>query len=754
MIKEEYIIEGMSCAACSATVERVTKKLDGVSESNVNLATNKMTITFDNAKVDSSSIEEKVLKAGYGIKKVDNKPLSIETKKIEIDDVKQKETSIKRSLKYSIILSILLMYVSMSQMLSLPIFSIISKTNHPYNWAFIQLLLTLPIIIIGKKYITNGFKALIHLSPNMDSLVAISVLTSFIYSIIQTFFIQDYPSVLNTLYYDAAAMVLTFVSIGKYLERNSKRKTKSAIKELLDLTPQTALVVSDIEKNTFKEVKIEEVSLGDILLVKQGSNIPTDGEIIKGRASIDESLITGESLPVEKSIKDNVIGGSINTSGNFYMKVTKVGHDTALAKIIKFVEDAQGKKAPISKIADKVSGVFVPIVIAIALISSIVWAINGQPISFVLNIFTSVLVIACPCALGLATPTAIMVGTGLGARHGILVRTGEALEQIHKAQVVIFDKTGTITEGKLKVTNIEIVDDRYSEDELLKLAGTVEKTSDHPISKAIVKKMNSKNIEGDISIQKAKTFNGKGIIAFLDDKRMISIGNEKLMKVYKTDVSNFSSKVKQASLKGNSTMYFSIDEKIVALISVADTIKKDSKKAINKLKKSGLEVVMLTGDNQYTAKNIASQVGIENIEANVLPTDKAKIVEKYQKEGKIVMMVGDGINDAPSLVQADVGFAIGNGSDVAIQGADVVLMKNELLDVYRTYKLSSFTIKNIKQNLFWAFFYNSIGIPIAAGVLFALGGFLSNPMIGSFAMSLSSVFVVTNALRLRFKKLD
>ncbi len=754
MIHEEYVIEGMSCAACSATVERVTKKLDGVADSSVNLTTNKMTISYDDSKVDSSSIEEKVIKAGYGIKKIDSETGTIESKKVEIDDEELKEKATKTSLKYSIVLSILLMYVSMSHMLNLPTFNIIAKATHPYNWAIMQLILTLPIIIIGKKYIINGIRSLIHLNPNMDSLVAISVTTSFIYSLIQTFLIKDYPTVVNTLYYDAAAMVLTFISIGKYLERNSKRKTKSAIKELLNLTPPTALLVSDIEKNTYEEVMMDTIKIDDILFVKQGSNVPTDGKIIKGSASIDESLITGESLPVEKKVDDDLIGGSVNTSGNFYMQVSKVGRDTALAKIIKFVEDAQGKKAPISKIADKVAGVFVPIVISIAVVSAVIWAISGQPISFVLNIFTSVLVIACPCALGLATPTAIMVGTGLGAKHGILIRTGEALEQIHKAQVVIFDKTGTITEGKPKVTNIEILDDSYSEEELLKIAGTVEKTSEHPLSKAIVDRMNEKNISGDLAIKKAKSFNGKGIIAFLEDGRMISIGNEKLMQVYATDVSQYSEKVKNSSLEGNTTMYYSIDEKVVALISVADTIKKDSKKAIAKLKKAGLEVVMLTGDNEYTAKNIASQVGIDRIESNVLPTEKAKVVEKYQKEGKIVMMVGDGINDAPSLVQSDVGFAIGNGSDVAIQGADVVLMKSDLLDVFRTYRLSSLTITNIKENLFWAFFYNSIGIPVAAGVVYAFGGILSNPMIGSLAMSLSSVFVVTNALRLRFKKLD
>jgi Cu+-exporting ATPase len=556
------------------------------------------------------------------------------------------------------------------------------------------------------------------------------------------------------LYFDAAAMVLTFISIGKYLERNSKRKTKSAIKELLNLTPPTALLVSDIDKSEFNELPLSQIKVDDVLLVKEGSTIPTDGIIIKGSSSIDESLITGESIPIEKTINDNVIGGSINNNGSIYMRVTKVGSDTALSKIIKFVEDAQGKKAPISKIADKVAGVFVPIVIAIAIISSIIWALSGQPLSFVLNIFTSVLVIACPCALGLATPTAIMVGTGLGAKNGILIRTGEALELIHRANVVIFDKTGTITEGKPKVTHIEILDKSKSMSELLKIAGSVERESAHPLSKAIVEKMNDENILGDLIIKKSKNLSGKGVIAFLEDNTMIAIGNEKLMALYDIDVSPYKEKIKESSIKGNTSMYFSIEEEVVAIISVSDTIKDDSKTAISKLKKSGFDVIMLTGDNEYVAKNIADQVGIDIIEANVLPTEKAMVVEKYQKLGKTVMMVGDGINDAPSLAQADIGFAIGNGSDIAIKGADVVLMRSKLSDVYRTYRLSSLTIKNIKQNLFWAFFYNSIGIPIAAGLIFALGGFLLNPMMGSFAMSLSSVFVVTNALRLRFKNLD
>ncbi len=754
MIKEEYIIEGMSCAACSATVEKVTRKLDGVEESSVNLTTNKMTITYDDTKVDKDSIEDKVIKAGYGIKRIDSITGSIENKKEEIDEEEKSELKVKTNLKISVILSIVLMYVSMGHMINLPLFDIFSKMSHPFNWALLQLLIAIPIIYIGRKYVINGFKSLFHLNPNMDSLVAISVATSFIYSVSQSFLIQDYPLVTNTLYFDAAAMVLTFISIGKYLERNSKRKTKSAIKELLNLTPPTALLVSDIDKSEFNELPLSQIKVDDVLLVKEGSTIPTDGIIIKGSSSIDESLITGESIPIEKTINDNVIGGSINNNGSIYMRVTKVGSDTALSKIIKFVEDAQGKKAPISKIADKVAGVFVPIVIAIAIISSIIWALSGQPLSFVLNIFTSVLVIACPCALGLATPTAIMVGTGLGAKNGILIRTGEALELIHRANVVIFDKTGTITEGKPKVTHIEILDKSKSMSELLKIAGSVERESAHPLSKAIVEKMNDENILGDLIIKKSKNLSGKGVIAFLEDNTMIAIGNEKLMALYDIDVSPYKEKIKESSIKGNTSMYFSIEEEVVAIISVSDTIKDDSKTAISKLKKSGFDVIMLTGDNEYVAKNIADQVGIDIIEANVLPTEKAMVVEKYQKLGKTVMMVGDGINDAPSLAQADIGFAIGNGSDIAIKGADVVLMRSKLSDVYRTYRLSSLTIKNIKQNLFWAFFYNSIGIPIAAGLIFALGGFLLNPMMGSFAMSLSSVFVVTNALRLRFKNLD
>jgi Cu+-exporting ATPase len=586
----------------------------------------------------------------------------------------------------------------------------------------------------------------------MDSLVAISVSASFTYSIVMSFLIQDYPSSLNTLYFDAAAMVLTFISLGKFFETKSKRKTKDAIKKLIELKGDTALIVDNIETNSYREVEIDKVNPEDIVLVKPGSRIPLDGIVIKGSSAVDQSMLTGESLPVEKSIEDEVVGGSLNKEGILYIKVTRVGEDTTLSKIIKFVEDAQGKKAPISKIADKVAGVFVPIVIVIAFVSAIVWLLFGKDVSFALNIFTSVLVIACPCALGLATPTAIMVATGVAANNGILIRSGEALEEIHNATVVILDKTGTITEGVPKVT--QVYSKSISENKIIEIAGVVEKVSQHPLSKAIVSKMEESNIESTLVVDEFESISGKGIVATLTNKDKVVIGNIKLLKDNDISYDEFNEKLSQFALKGQTPMCIAINGKMEAIISVADTIKETSIKAIQKLKDQNLKVVMLTGDNLQTAQTIANQVNINYVEAEVLPTEKAQVVEKYQKNGNKVIMVGDGINDAPALVQANIGFAIGNGSDIAIESADVVLMNNNLLDVSKTYKLSKLTIRTIKQNLFWAFFYNSLGIPIAAGVLFALGGFLLNPMVGSFAMSLSSLFVVSNALRLKYKKIS
>ncbi len=748
-MKEVYEIEGMSCAACSSAVERVTRKLEGVESSDVNLTTNKMTIVYDKDKVDPNLIMEKVENAGFGIKKeAKDEKASIRE---EEDKEEKAERKTKNGLIVSIVLSILLMYVSMGHMINLPLFNIFSKMTHPYNWVLLQILFTIPILVIGRNYITNGFNALFHKNPNMDSLVAISVSASFIYSIVMSFLVQDYPSVLNTLYFDAAAMVLTFISLGKYFEHKSTRKTKDAIKKLIELKGDTALIVDNIETNSYREVEIDTVNPSDIVLVKPGSKIPLDGVVIKGSSAVDESMLTGESLPVEKSIDDEVVGGSLNKEGILYIKVTRVGEDTTLSKIIKFVEDAQGKKAPISKIADKVAGVFVPIVIVIAFVSAIIWLLFGKDVSFALNIFTSVLVIACPCALGLATPTAIMVATGLAANNGILIRSGEALEEIHNAEVVILDKTGTITEGVPKVT--QVYSKNLDENKIIEIAGVVEKVSQHPLSKAIVSKMEESNIESSLVVDEFENISGKGVVATLTNKDRIVIGNTKLLDDNNISYEEFNEKLSQFALMGQTPMCLAINGKFEAIISVADTIKETSIKAIQKLKDQNLKVVMLTGDNIQTAQTIAKQVNIDFVEAEVLPTEKAQVVEKYQKLGKKVIMVGDGINDAPALVQANIGFAIGNGSDIAIESADVVLMKNNLLDVSKTYKLSKLTIKTIKQNLFWAFFYNSLGIPVAAGVLFAFGGFLLNPMVGSFAMSLSSLFVVSNALRLKYKNI-
>ncbi len=739
-MKEIYNIEGMTCAACSSAVERVTRKLDGVSSSNVNLTTNKMVIEYDEKKVNPELIISKVEKAGFEISKDEIKK-----------DKPKKEINNKYDLLFLISFSIILMYISMGHMIKLPQIDFIMKTSHPFNYVLIQLLITVTIIFIGRRYIINGLKLLFKGNPNMDSLVAISVSASFLYSLIVSFLIQDYPSAINTLYFDAAAMIITFVSIGKHLEENSKRKTKGAIEKLFKLKPKTALLIKDIDKNIFKEVLIEKVNISDILLIKPGSTIALDGVVIKGTSSVNESMLTGESLPIDKKIGDEVIGGSINTDGILYIKVTRIGEDTTLSKIIKFVEDAQEKKAPISKIADKVASIFVPIVMIIAFFSALVWLIVGKDISFVLNVFTSVLVIACPCALGLATPTAIMVGTGVGANNGILIRNGEALETINNANVVILDKTGTITEGNLKV--VDIFSNKLNTKKVLEIAGIIEKVSQHPLSNAIVKRFNEENLNSTLEIKDFENITGKGIKATLNNQDEVIIGNKKLMNDFKIITDNYEKQISFYANKGQTPVIMAINNQVEAIISISDTIKENSKYAISKLKEKGIKVVMVTGDNKQTALNIAKEVNIDYVESEILPTEKAYIVEKYQKENKVIM-VGDGINDAPALVQADVGFAIGNGSDIAIESADVILMKNDILDIPKALRLSQLTIRNIKQNLFWAFFYNTLGIPIAAGLIYAFGGFLLNPMFGSFAMSLSSIFVVTNALRLRYKKIN
>ncbi|NLM05183.1 MAG: copper-translocating P-type ATPase, partial [Clostridiales bacterium] len=614
---------------------------------------------------------------------------------------------------------------------------------NPMNFALTQMFLTIPTMLVGYKFYTVGFRTLFKGSPNMDSLIAIGTSAAFIYGVYAVLEIsKGNHAMAMDLYFESAGVIITLILLGKYLESVSKGKTSQAIKELMGLQPKTATVIQD-----GKEIilPIEEVEVGDIILVKPGEKIPVDGEVVEGYTSVDESMLTGESIPVEKNIGDSVTGGSINKNGSIKFKAKKIGKDTTLAQIIKLVEDAQGSKAPIAKMADVISGYFVPIVIGIAIVSSGLWYITGQSTTFVLTIFISVLVIACPCALGLATPTAIMVGTGKGAEYGVLIKGGESLETTHKIQTVVFDKTGTITEGKPKVTDI-ITNGSILEEELLILAASAEKGSEHPLGEAIVKGAEEKALELK-NVDNFMAIPGHGIQVKIGDKNLL-LGNKKLMDDKNIHITLESDANRLAS-EGKTPMYIAINNELAGIIAVADVLKESSIKAIEKLHEMGIEVAMITGDNRRTADAIAKQVGIDIVLAEVLPEDKANEIKKLQESGKKVAMVGDGINDAPALAQADVGMAIGSGTDVAMESADIVLMRSDLMDVVTAIQLSKKTIKNIKENLFWAFGYNTLGIPVAAGLLYAFGGPLLNPMFAAGAMALSSVSVVTNALRLR-----
>ncbi|ABS40459.1 heavy metal translocating P-type ATPase [Clostridium botulinum] len=730
-------IEGMTCAACAKAVERVSRKLDGVLEANVNIATEKLDITFDKSKVSLNDIKIAIEKAGYK---------ALEEKNIE-EEKKGKEDAIKslwRRFITSLIFAVPLLTISMGSMMGLKLPKIIDPMHNPLNFGLIQLILVIPIILVGNKFFRVGFKSLVKGSPNMDSLISIGTSAAVVYGIFAIFQIsKGNMHYAHDLYFESGATILTLITLGKYLESVSKGKTSEAIKKLMALAPKNATIIRD---NKEIIIPIEEVKINDIVLVKPGEKLPVDGEIIEGSTAIDESMLTGESLPVEKHIGDIAVAGSINKHGLIKYKATKVGKDTTLAQIIKLVEEAQGSKAPIARLADKISAYFVPTVIALAIISSLAWYVSGKSLIFSLTIFISVLVIACPCALGLATPTAIMVGTGKGAENGVLIKSGGALETAHKVQSIIFDKTGTITEGKPKITDIlvsEGVDEKY----LLQVAATAEKGSEHPLGEAIVKKAEEENLE----LFQGKDFRaipGKGIEVIIEDKKVL-LGNLRLMEEYEVEIKDFMDKSHKLSKEGKTPMFIAIENKIKGIIAVADTLKENSKKAIEKLHNMGVEVVMITGDNKNTAEAIGKQVGIDKIFAEVLPSDKANWVKKLQQEGKIVAMVGDGINDAPALAQADIGIAIGSGTDVAIESADIVLIKSDLMDVPTALKLSRATIKNIKENLFWAFGYNTLGIPVAMGVLYIFGGPLLNPMIAAAAMSFSSVSVLLNALRLR-----
>ena len=739
-------IGGMTCAACSARIEKVVGRIDGVESVSVNLATEEATVLYDAQKVKLSAIKQSIEKAGY-------KALEIEKKGAVDEDKIRKEKAVRTlwtKFIVSAVFGALLLYYAMGSMipwLHFPIPAFLDHMHYPVRFALVQLLLTLPIIAAGYKFYTVGFMAIIRRSPNMDSLVAMGTSAAILYSLYSAWqLINGDMTAMDGLYFETAGVIITLILLGKSLEAVSKGKTSEAIKKLMGLTPKTATVL--VNGNEI-ETPIDEVEIGDIILVRPGEKIPVDGVVSEGHTAIDESMLTGESMPVEKTEGDKVYAASINKNGVIQFRATKVGGDTALAQIIKLVEDAQGSKAPIAQMADIVSGYFVPIVFMIAVLSFAAWFISGEPFVFAMTIFISVLVIACPCALGLATPTAIMVGTGKGAENGILIKGGEALETAHKINTVVLDKTGTITQGKPEVTDI-LPAPGVKRDYLLRLAASAEKGSEHPLGEAIVRLAESEMLE-ILKTDKFEAIPGQGIAVEIDGSRIL-LGNSKLMAEKGIDLSSLQSFADTLADEGKTPMFMVVDKKLAGVIAVADVVKPSSAAAIQKLHRMGIEVAMITGDNRKTAEAIAKQVGIDRILAEVMPQDKASEVKKLQAEGKKVAMVGDGINDAPALVQADIGIAIGSGTDVAMESADIVLMKSDLMDVATAIQLSKSTIRNIKQNLFWAFGYNVAGIPIAAGLLFVFGGPLLNPMFAAAAMSMSSVSVLTNALRLkRFK---
>ena len=743
-------IGGMTCASCVKAVERAVKKIDGVKNIQVNLATEKASISYESGKVKLYEIKGAIEKAGF-------KVLEMESKQSIDEDKLRKEKEMNTLLVKFIISAIFavpLFYIAMGTMIPapigpLPVPAIINPNTNPLNFALVQLFLTIPIIIAGNKFFSKGVKSMIAKAPTMDSLITIGSSAALIYSLYSLYLVANGDAMaVHHMYFESAGVIITLVLLGKYFESRAKGKTGEAIKKLMGLSPKTAIIIKNDKEI---EIPIEEVEVGDIIVVKPGSKIPVDGTVIEGHTSVDESMLTGESMPVEKNVGSSVVGASINKNGTIRFKAEKVGSDTVISQIIKLVEDAQGSKAPIAKLADIIAGYFVPVVVVIAIVAGLAWFTAGKGTVFSLTVFIAVLVIACPCALGLATPTAIMVGTGKGAENGILIKGGEALETTHKINTIVFDKTGTITEGKPVVTDI-ITSGKITEEELLKVAASAEKSSEHPLGEAIVRDCEEKNLEF-YKLDKFMAIPGHGIEVVINGSDIL-LGNKKLMNSKNIDLLDLEETSDRLASEGKTPMYIGINNKIAGIIAVADVVKENSAKAIKKLHDMGIDVAMITGDNKKTAAAIANQVGIDRVLAEVLPQDKSSEVKKLQEEGKFVAMVGDGINDAPALAQADIGIAIGSGTDVAMESADIVLMRSDLLDVPTAIRLSKSTMTNIKENLFWAFGYNVIGIPVAAGVLYLFGGPLLNPVIAALAMAFSSTSVLLNALRLKRFKVD
>ncbi|HBL41756.1 MAG TPA: heavy metal translocating P-type ATPase [Ruminococcaceae bacterium] len=746
-MKEIFQIEGMSCAACSASVERAVSRLEGVSAVSVNLLGKTMVCEYDEKQLNAEAVITAVEKAGFSAQLRTPHTAQTAAQATSIVPKADRFPKMKTRLTVSGIFLALLMYVSTGHMLGAPLPALLCGVENGVSFAFLQFLLTLPILFVNRKFYDSGFRALLRRSPNMDSLVALGSCAAVLYGVAAVFCIgyglghQDLALAkhfVSNLYFESAAMILTLVTVGKFLEERSKRKTDTAIRKLMDLSPKTACVLRNGEEIT---LPTENIQLGDILVIRPGEKIPVDGLVTQGESQVDQSALTGESMPVSKGINDSVLSASVNLDGSFQMQATKVGKDTTLAQIIDLVEQASASKAPVSRLADRIAGIFVPIVMGISLLTFIGWLLANQEIGFALSNAICVLVISCPCALGLATPVAITVASGKSASNGILIKSAQALENMSKVNTVVFDKTGTLTTGKPSVT--DIVPLGMDEKELVKIAVAAEEKSEHPLAKAVCE---LRREDKYIAIG-FKAIPGKGVTAHIKGKAVYG-GNSALMQEYGIDVSPLTDQADRLTQQGKTPLYFSFDGKPIGLLAVADSVRETSKETIQALTRLGIKTVLLSGDNPQTALYVADELGINEVISECLPSEKAEKIQALRQKGNFVAMVGDGINDSPALAQADIGIAMSGGTDIAMESADLVLMKNDPTDVVKAIRFSKRTLRNIKQNLFWAFFYNAIGIPVAAGLLYPLLGITLSPMIGAAAMSLSSLFVVTNAMRL------